>query len=149
MSRIYYRQHQSPGCGGCLLILMMIVLLTGGNIFDFFGVVFFMGLSFIVLLLTVFWAFNFFIRSRIASYEKSQTETHNIFVHLLVNILVKIAQVDGRVTRDEVRAIRHFFQYNLRYSQSQLFWVKELIKEALKATVSLDFLLKEFRGQFA
>ena len=96
-----------------------------------------------------FLAFSYYVKRQVSAYEKSQTETHNTFVYLLVNILVKIAQVDGTVTRDEVKTIRHFFQYNLRYSQNQLFWIKELIKEALGSTVSLDSLLGEFRERFA
>jgi DnaJ like chaperone protein len=62
---------------------------------------------------------------------------------------VKIAQIDGKVTRDEVKTIRHFFQYNLHYSQNQLLWVKELVKEALESTASIESLLQEFRQKFA
>lgn len=117
--------------------------------FEFLGLLVFLILFLIVLGIAGFWAFTFYIKRQISAYEKSQTETHNTFVYLLVNILVKIAQVDGKVTRDEVRTIRHFFQYNLRYSQSQLYWIKELIKEALVSTKSIDSLLQEFREKFA
>ncbi len=146
-----YRRHEQPGCGGCFLLLLLLVFIFGGAplVFEFLGFLAFIVLFLLLGGIAAFWAFTYYVRRQVSAYERSQTETHNTFVYLLVNILVKIAQVDGRVTRDEVRTIRHFFQYNLRYSQSQLFWVKELIKEALEATVSLDFLLEEFRRKFA
>jgi len=113
------------------------------------GLIIFILLFLILSGIAVFWGFTYYIRRQVSAYEKSQTETHNTFVFLLVNILVKIAQIDGTVTRDEVRTISHFFQYNLHYSQKQLLWVRELIKEALGSTVSIESLLQEFRQKFA
>ena len=68
---------------------------------------------------------------------------------LLVNILVKIAQADGHFTRAELTAMLNFFQYNLRYSQDQMYWVKQLIKEARDADNDLTQLVDEFRANFA
>lgn len=146
-----YRRHEQPGCGGCLLLLLLLIFLSGGAplLFEFLGLLVFVFLFLLLLGVAAFWAFTFYIKRQISAYEKSQTETHNTFVYLLVNILIKIAQVDGKVTRDEVKTIRHFFQYNLRYSQNQLYWVKELIKEALVSTASIETLLQEFRQKFA
>jgi len=146
-----YRRHEQPGCGGCFLIILLLIFLSGGAplLFEFLGLLIFVVLFLMLSGVAAFWAFSYYVKHQISAYEKSQTETHNTFVYLLVNILVKIAQVDGKVTRDEVRTIRHFFQYNLRYSQNQLFWIKELIKEALVAATSLDSLLEEFRRKFA
>ena len=146
-----YRRHEQPGCGGCFLLLLLLIFLSGGAplLFDFLGMLVFVGLFLLLAGIGAFWAFTYYVKRQVSAYEKSQTETHNTFVYLLVNILVKIAQVDGKVTRDEVKTIRHFFQYNLRYSQNQLFWIKELIKEALVSGASLDSLLEEFRQNFA
>ncbi|KPK00474.1 MAG: molecular chaperone DnaJ [Desulfobacterales bacterium SG8_35] len=146
-----YRRHEQPGCGGCFLLLLLLIFLSGGAplLFEFLGLLVFIVLFLVLSSIAAFWAFTYYVKRQVSAYEKSQTETHNTFVSLLVNILVKIAQVDGKVTRDEVKTIRHFFQYNLRYSQNQLFWIKELIKEALASTVSLDSLLQEFRQKFA
>ena len=146
-----YRRHEQPGCGGCFLLLLLLIFLSGGAplLSDFLGMLVFVGLFLLLSGIGAFWAFSYYVRRKVSEYEKSQTETHNTFVYLLVNILVKIAQVDGKVTRDEVKTIRHFFQYNLRYSQNQLFWIKELIKEALVSSASLDSLLQEFRQKFA
>jgi len=145
------RRHEQPGCGGCLLLLLLLIFLSGGAplLFEFLGVILFIIFFLMLAGIAAFWGFTYYVKRQISAYEESQTETHNTFVFLLVNILVKIAQIDGKVTRDEVKTIRHFFQYNLRYSQSQLYWVKELIKEALVSSASLDSLLQEFRQKFA
>jgi len=146
-----YRQHEQPGCGGCLLLFFLLLFISGGAplLFEFLGIVLFAVLFFALSGIAAFWAFTFYIKRQVSAYEKSQTETHNTFVYLLINILVKIAQIDGKVTRDEVKTIRHFFQYNLHYSQNKLLWVKELIKEAMASTVSIESLLLEFRQKFA
>jgi len=146
-----YRQHDQPGCGcGFLLLFFLLLLVVRPDLLlGFLGALFYAGLFFIFLMVAAFWGFSYFVKRKISEYERSQTETHNTFVFLLVNILMKIAQVDGKVTRAESAAIQRFFQYNLHYSQSQLLWVKGLIKEALKSEVSLEHLLGEFRQQFA
>ncbi len=129
----------------------LLVLLFGGApaLFDFLGFIFFSGLFGVVLLVALFWGFSYYIRQRVSSYESSQTETHNRFVYLLVNILVKIAQADGHFSKAELRTMLNFFQYNLRYSQDQMYWVKQLIKDARDEQVDMDALLREFRDTFA
>ncbi|MCL7488886.1 MAG: DnaJ domain-containing protein [Desulfobulbaceae bacterium] len=146
-----YRQHHQPGCGGCLLLIAIIILVTGGApaLFNFLGFLLFAGLFFILLLLAVGWGFSYYVKSRISSYEASQTETHNRFVFLLVNILVKIAQADGHFTKAELQTMLNFFQYNLRYDQDQMYWVKQLIKEAREQPAGMNDLLQEFRETFA
>lgn len=146
-----YQQRQPPGCGGCLLILLLIVFVTGGApaLINLLGFLFFSGFFAVLLFIALFWGFSYWARNRIATYEASQTESHNRFVWLLVRILVKIAQLDGHVSRDEVQTIQRFFQVNLRYNQTQMAWVKNLIKEATGATESLEMLLQEFRSTFA
>lgn len=146
-----YRYHQQPGCGGCFLFLVLLLLLTGGAplVFQFAGFLLFTLLFLVVAAIAAFWGFSIFIRRQVSNYERSQTESHNKFVFLLVHVLVKIAQIDGTVTREELAAINRFFQVNLRYSQSQMYWVKELVKEALASTVSLEEHLLDFRNQFA
>ncbi|MEE4314291.1 MAG: TerB family tellurite resistance protein, partial [Desulfofustis sp.] len=146
-----YQQRQPPGCGGCLLILLLIVFVTGGApaLINLLGFLFFSSFFAVLLFIALFWGFSYWARNRIATYEASQTESHNRFVWLLVRILVKIAQLDGHVSRDEVQTIQRFFQVNLRYNQTQMAWVKNLIKEATGATESLEMLLQEFRSTFA
>ena len=148
---VIYRQRQQPGCGcGFLLFFLLLLLLVRPDLLlDLLGALFYAGLFLIFLAVAAFWGFSYFVRRKIIEYERSQTETHNTFVFLLINILVKIAQVDGKVTRAESATILRFFQYNLHYSQSQLLWVKELVREALKSDISLEQLLAEFRQKFA
>ena len=146
-----YRQHNQPGCGGCLLLLVVLALVTGGApaLLNLLGFIFYSGLAGVLLLVAAFWAFTYYVQRRVSTYESSQTESHNRFVFLLVNILVKIAQADGHFTRAELNAILNFFQYQLRYNQDQMYWVKQLVKEAREAETDLRQLLEEFRTSFA
>lgn len=145
-----YQRQQQPGCGGCLLIALLIAFVTGGasGLISFLGTLIYTGMAGILLLFALFFGFTFWMRRQVANYEQSQTESHNRFVWLLVHILIHTAKIDGQITRDEVQAIQRFFQYNLRYSQTQMHWVKELIKEATTSTTSLDHLLEEFKSTF-
>ena len=146
-----YRHHNQPGCGGCLLLVALIVLLTGGApaLFNLLGFLLFSGLFLVFLTMAAFWGFSYYVRSRISSYEASQTEAHNRFVELLVNILVKIAQSDGHFTKAELQTMLNFFQYSLHYTQDQMYWVKQLIKEARDNEESMEVLLLEFKNTFA
>ena len=146
-----YRQHNQPGCGGCLLLLVVLALVTGGApaLLNLLGFIFYSGLAGVLLLVAAFWAFTYYIQRRVSTYEASQTESHNRFVFLLVNILVKIAQADGHFSRAELNTILSFFQYQLRYTQDQMYWVKQLVKEARDSHVDLRQLLDEFRTTFA
>lgn len=148
---IQYRSHRQPGCGGCFFILCLILLASGGAplLFDFFGFILMSGLLLLLFAVVGIWSFTYYIRRQVGRYEQSQTEAHNRFVFLLVNILIKIAQIDGTVTKEETTTIVNFFRHNLRYNQSQLFWVRDLIKEALQANYTLDELLADFRHNFA
>ena len=146
-----YQQYNQPGCGGCLLVLAMVVLVIGGfpALSSFIGFLFFTALGGALLLLLTFWGFSYYVRRRVSTYQATQTEVHQRFVELLVNILVKIAQADGRFTRAELNTILNFFQYNLRYNQDQMYWVKQLVKEARDTDTDLRQLLDEFRAGFA
>ncbi|KJS02927.1 MAG: molecular chaperone DnaJ [Desulfobulbaceae bacterium BRH_c16a] len=146
-----YQRHGQPGCGGCLLIVLLIVFVSGGApaLINFLGTLVYTGLAGVLLFIAVFWGFSYWVQRKVATYEQSQSESHNRFVWLLVQILIHTAKIDGRITRDEIQTIHRFFQYNLRYNQTQMHWVKELIKEAINSTQSLDALLVEFKSTFA
>jgi DnaJ like chaperone protein len=146
-----YQRHQQPGCGGCLLILLLIVFISGGApaLISFLGALVYTGLAGVLLFIALFWGFTFWVQKRVATYEQSQTESHNRFVSLLVQILIHIAKIDGQITREEVQTIHRFFQHDLHYNQTQMLWVKELIKEAVNSHQSLDALLTEFKAVFA
>lgn len=146
-----YRQQNQPGCGGCLLLAALLALVTGGMpaLVKLLGFFFYSGLAGVLLLVAAFWAFSYYVQQRISTYEASQTQDHNRFVFLLVNILVKIAQQDGHFTRSELNAILNFFQYHLRYRQEQMYWVKQLVKEARETNTDLRQLVDEFRSTFA
>jgi len=146
-----YQRQQQPGCGGCLLIALLLVFISGGApaLISFLGTLIYTGLAGILLFFAIFWGFSYWVRKQVATYEESQSESHNRFVWLLVQILIHTAKIDGQITRDEIQTIHRFFQYNLRYSQTQMHWVKDLIKEAINSAQSLDQLLQDFKSTFA
>jgi DnaJ like chaperone protein len=148
---MYYQRQQQPGCGGCLLVFLLIIFVTGGApaLINFLGALFFSGIAGILILVALFWGFSFWIKKQVANYEASQSESHNRFVWLLVNILVNISKIDGQVTKEEISTIHRFFQQNLGYTQTKMHWVKELIKEAISSTATLEALLQEFKSTFA
>lgn len=145
-----YRRHQSPGCGGLLMIIAMLLLLSGGAplLFNVVGMVLMSLFIFFVMIVGGLWAFTLFIRHKVSQYESQQSDDRNQFVSLLIHILVKIAELDGQVSRDEIATITNFFRTNLHYSQEQMLWVKEFIKDASGSPATLDELLAEFKGQF-
>ena len=149
--RYQYHYHQQPGCGGCLVVGVILLLLFGGArlLVDVIGFLF-AGFIFTLFFLWLgFWGFSFYIRRKVSEYEQGQTEARNNFVSLLVHILVKIAQYDGVVTKEELQTISNFFRSHLHYTQEQMYWVKELIKDASTNTDSLETLLEQFRESFA
>ena len=146
-----YRQPNQPGCGGCLLIAALLLLVTGGApaLMNFLGFLFFSGLFGFFLLIAAFYGFSYYIRRRVSTYESTQTETHRQFVYLLVHILVKIAEMDGHFTKAELATMTNFFQYNLHYDTDQMYWVKQLIKDARNSDDDMNALLTEFKQKFA
>ena len=146
-----YQRQQQPGCGGCLLLALLFVFISGGApaLISFLGTILYTGLAGILLFTALFFGFSYWIQKKVATYEQSQSESHNRFVWLLVQILIHTAKIDGQITKNEIQTIHRFFQYNLRYSQTQMNWVKDLIKEAINSTQSLDALLQEFKSTFA
>ncbi|OGQ98431.1 MAG: molecular chaperone DnaJ [Deltaproteobacteria bacterium RIFOXYD12_FULL_55_16] len=148
---IVYRQHKPPGCGGCLLVAVLLLLALGGAplLFNILGFIFFSGLFLVIMVFVGIWGFSQYIRRMASRYEQSQTEGHNQFVFLLINILIRIAQVDGVVTKAELGPIENFFRHHLRYNQSQMYWVRDLIQDALASKASLEALLTEFKSHFA
>ncbi len=146
-----YQRQRQPGCGGCLLIALLIVFISGGApaLINFLGTLLYTGIAGIILLVAIFWGFSYWMQKKVATYEQSQSESRNRFVWLLVHVLMHTAKIDGRITKDEIQTIHRFFQYNLHYNQTQMLWVKEIIKEATSSSPSLDSLLEEFKSTFA
>ncbi len=146
-----YQRQRQPGCGGCLLIALLIVFISGGApaLIKFLGTLLYTGIAGILLFAAIFWGFSYWVQKKVATYEQSQSESRNRFVWLLVHVLMHTAKIDGRITKDEIQTIHRFFQYNLHYNQTQMLWVKEIIKEATSSSPSLDSLLEEFKSTFA
>ena len=88
-----YQRRQQPGCGGCLLILLLFIFISGGarGLIDFLGALIFSGLAGVLVFIGLFWGVTYWIQKKVSSYESSQSESHNRFVWLLVQILINIA----------------------------------------------------------
>ncbi len=146
-----YQRQRQPGCGGCLLIALLFIFVTGGApaLISFLGTLIYTGLAGVLIFIALFWGFTYWMQKKVATYEQSQSESHNRFVWLLVHVLMHTAKIDGRITKDEIQTIHRFFQYNLHYNQTKMLWVKEIIKEATSSSPSLESLLEEFKTTFA
>ncbi len=146
-----YQRQRQPGCGGCLLIALLFIFVTGGApaLISFLGTLIYTGLAGILVFIALFWGFSYWVQRKVATYEQSQSESHSRFVWLLVHVLMHTAKIDGRITKDEIQTIHRFFQYNLHYNQTKMLWVKEIIKEATQTSPSLESLLEEFKTTFA
>ena len=138
-----YRINTNPGCGGCLV--WIIVFMVAVELFP--GLLKILA-SAPLILFGLFWAFLIYAQRKAATYEAAQGQARKRFVFLLVNILVKIAQADGHFTKAELRTITNYFQYSLGYNQDQMYWVKQLIKEARDSQTGMAALLEEFRNTF-
>jgi DnaJ like chaperone protein len=149
--RYQYQYHNQPGCGGCLLVVALILLVLGGAplLIEVIGMLLAGGLLLFLAMIAGFWAFSFYIKRRVSQYEHGQTEARNNFVSLLVHILVKVAQFDGKITREELQTIKNFFRTHLHYNQNQMFWINELIRDATHNPDSLETLLAQFKSSFA
>ncbi|MCI5128974.1 MAG: J domain-containing protein [Candidatus Electrothrix sp. AUS3] len=147
----YTSNNNQPGCGGCLLIIILLLLATGGwqAVGSFISTLIYIVLFGGITLFAAFFGFTKYVQSRATAYAQSQTESHNRFVSLLVNILVCVAKADGHFTKSELRTMLNFFQHSLYYNQEQMYWVKQLIKEARDTDQDLEELLTEFRNNFA
>jgi DnaJ like chaperone protein len=87
-------------------------------------------------------------RQAIDRYARSQTESHNRFVEILIALLVRLAEVDGPINRGEVSAIRKFFQQSLGYREERLLWVRDLIKASRRSSEPVEALCARIRAQY-
>ncbi len=87
-------------------------------------------------------------RKAVHYYTSTQSERHNRFVELLVTLLVRLAEIDGPINRNEVAAIRQFFQRDLGYRDERLIWVRDLIKLSRESHESAEEVCGELRQKF-
>lgn len=136
---------------GCLIIGVMLLFLLFGFrvVFVLMGLIFSI-FPFLILLFIFFALTNILLKKNtINSFVRSSSEDHKKFIKLLIAILVKIAKADGVVDRSEIKTIREYLQFNLKLSHQELLWTKELIKQELKSTKTIEALAAEFRDSFS
>ncbi len=121
---------------GCLWILLFIFLIGGTPFLIGVARIF---LAFVVIVTVGGWLGSWWIRRKAVEYYTStQSESHNRFVELLVELLVRLAEIDGELNRSEVTAIRRFFQERLGYRDERLVWLRDLIKISRGSTRSTE-----------
>lgn len=59
------------------------------------------------------------------------------FITSLILLLTGTARADGTVTEEEVKTIKNFFKYQLRYGDAALLLIKRIIKESFQKDVNL------------
>ena len=65
-----YRRHEQPGCGGCFLLILLLLFITGGAplLFDFLGIIVFVVLFLMFSGIAAFWAFTYYIKRQVSAY---------------------------------------------------------------------------------
>jgi DnaJ like chaperone protein len=131
---------------GCLLPLLLIGLIGGAPLLWGVARLFlFFVLATTALGLYAYWQ----ARRRAVPFDQQDGNLrHDRYVQTMVELLVRLAQVDGSLDRREVTAIRHFFQRDLGYTEEKLLWVRDLIQEARQSTVSVKDLCERLVAEY-
>ena len=131
---------------GCLLPLLLIALVGGTPLLvGMARLVLFFFLTTMILGTVGVW----YARRRAVPFDKQDGNArHDRYVQTMVELLVRLAQVDGTLDRREVTVIRHFFQRDLGYTEEKLLWVRDLIQEARESTVSVQELCERLVREY-
>jgi len=131
---------------GCLWLVLLLLPVGGGPLLV--GVLrLFLFFAFVVIAggaLGSWWL----RRNAVRIYTSTRSDRHNRFVTLLVPLLVRLAELNGELERSEVAAIRTFFQTRLGYADERLLWLRDVIKEARGADISIESLCGQFAAEF-
>jgi DnaJ like chaperone protein len=131
---------------GCLFPLLLIALIGGAPLL--WGVAR-LALFFILLTAALGTYAVWQARRRAVPFDKQDGNArHDRYVQTMVELLVRLAQVDGTLDRREVTVIRHFFQRDLGYTEEKLMWVRDLIQEARQSTESIKDLCERLVAEY-
>ncbi|MFN2375475.1 MAG: TerB family tellurite resistance protein [Candidatus Binatia bacterium] len=131
---------------GCLFFLLMVALIGGSPLLV--GIAR-LALFFFVATVLAGVVGSWYLRRRAVPFHAQDGNVrHDRFVQTMVELLVRLAEVDRSLDRREVTVIRHFFQRDLGYGEEKLLWIRDLIQEARQSTVSVtelcERLVKEY-----
>lgn len=131
---------------GCLLPLLLIALIGGTPLLvGVARLILFFFLTTAILGIVGTW----YARRRAVPFDKQDGNArHDRYVQTMVELLVRLAQVDGTLDRREVTVIRHFFQRDLGYSEEKLLWVRDLIQAARESTASIQELCERLVAEY-
>jgi DnaJ like chaperone protein len=131
---------------GCLLPLLLIALIGGTPLLVGVARLF---LFFFVTTALLGIVGTWYARRRAVPFDKQDGNLrHDRYVQTMVELLVRLAQVDGTLDRREITVIRHFFQRDLGYTEEKLLWVRDLIQEARQSTVSIAALCERLVAEY-
>ncbi|MEK9656909.1 MAG: DnaJ domain-containing protein [bacterium] len=142
---MYYRNYNNGGNFFWLGIVLFLFFGGFRTLFLFIPLIF----SFLPIIVTAFVVYqiskgigkNF----RLGKHVNLGSKSRSRFMELLVHILIKAVQADGKVDQRELHVIRQFFKLNLRLSSMDMTWVNDLIQHSLKSSFSLNELCAEFQ----
>jgi DnaJ like chaperone protein len=131
---------------GCLLPLALILLVGGFPLLvGIARVALFIFVTFLALGAIGIW----YARRRAVPFSAQDGNLrHDRYVELMVELLVRLAQVDGTLDRREVTVIRHFFQRDLGYSEEKLLWVRDLIQKARQSSATVTDLCERLVAEY-
>jgi len=121
---------------GCLVFLLLLLLVGGAPLLVGIArlMLFFFVTSVLIGTVGAWWL----KRRAVPFHAQDGNLRHDRYVQTMVELLVRLAEVDGSLDRREVTVIRHFFQRELGYNDEKLLWIRDLIQNARASTVSIE-----------
>ena len=131
---------------GCLWLALALLVVGGTPLLIGVLRVFFF---FIALLVVGGAALSWWIRRQaVRAYTETHGPRHNRFVELLVGLLMRLAEIDGTLSRAEVTAVRTFFEQRLGYRDERLLWLRDLMKEARRSPFTVEEICAELAADY-
>ena len=138
-----YNYRSNSRFPGCFWIFVILFIFGGPKLIGYLFV-----FAFLIVMLLIFGGFIILKNFNLNDYLKRQTEEHNNFGKYLVKFMVKMAGVDGEISEMEISTIKSFFRSHLRYNNTQMLWIDQLIEDAIKNDESINELCKQFGELF-
>ncbi len=131
---------------GCLVFLLLLALVGGAPLLvGIARLVLFFFLATMLVGLVGRWYLS---RRAVPFHAQQGNRRHDQYVEILVELLVRLAEVDGQLDRPEVTTIRLFFQRDLGYSEEKLLWIRDLIQKARTSTTPVDELCRRLVAEY-
>lgn len=143
-------KYKSYDSGHLFLIIGALMFLFFGGLKTILSVMpaLFSVLPGLIIGLLVFFLFQKALKNQKIGQSFGGNFARTRFVELLIRILIHAVKADGKIDARETQTIENFFRIGMRYNETQMIWIKDLIQHALAENTSLDELCSEFKSQF-